>query len=321
MKKLKAFLESVKSWAELFKWYIGSIGAVVAAAAVVARFWHAILRLWREAAIQVPIDARLLVGTPILIVLIAAIVLWFVRHRRHATTSLDALKGTTLEPARRPEIQDRLLSILWKHKGIQVPFFARFMAEAAPTLEYHLERLAHERFVFRTGPAWTVNPAGKDYVVKHGLENLVDTSHGRLGANGVSSSQQRVGIEITPGVVSMTDAVRRKVRMLIDRMEAEKKKCAEGSSARATMDHTQADLETIDADLNQSVSPSGSVAKYGLTWNSRNEPVCSQCRNPLSFHDVRSLRCFTCNRDFAPNQDGRPMTVAEALRLQNGAIT
>lgn len=47
------------------------------------------------------------------------------------------------------------------------------------------------------------------------------------------------------------DAMSRRVRMLINRIEQEKKQVAPNTATRTTMEHTQADLETLDSDLKQ----------------------------------------------------------------------
>lgn len=317
MKKLKPLLDGVKSWAELCKWYIL---AVAAATPLVVKFWRTIPKFWQSAAIQVSLDARLLSGIAILISFGVAALVWRLRHPGLAVSSADVLGTANMGPQKRPEIEDRLLSILWNHKGIQIPFFARFMPETAPTLEYHLERLAHDRLIFRTGAAWTINPNGKDYVVARGLENLVETGRGRIGGKAVINGHGNAADEIKSAQASTVATVRRKIRVLVDRMEAEKKRCSDGSATRTTMDHSQADLEAIDADLLQMQESNTTFSRFGLSWNTRNEPICAVCGKALSFHDDRSLRCFPCNRDFAPNDGGRAISVADALKLQNGAI-
>lgn len=141
----------------------------------------------------------------------------------------------------------------------------------------------------------------------------------KLGASTHGPVRQIDGLRLA----ELTDAVSRQTRMLINRMEAEKQKCDNHSGPRAVMENTQADLEGVDGDLkrisNALNGPIPITEHFGIPW-SGTTPTCKFCFNALSAHDQASLRCYTCNRDFRPNDKGHPITVPKALVMMGGEI-
>jgi hypothetical protein len=239
VKKLKSILEGVKAWAELLRWYIVSI-AVLALV-----FW----RVWKLTDMKVPVDVRLLTILCLVVVSAYAHLLWLLRKSVQKLKSVRP--GAENEAERLPEIEERLLSILWRHRGCHPKFFARRMSDDIQMIEYHLECLERLGLIYSSSGARYMNENGKAYVVSHGLQNLV--RGGVPPGDGSQKTGPEASIRLEPdnrqAIVALCEGIERKIRMLIDRMENEKKKTLDGVSAQTTMEHTQVDLEAIDADL------------------------------------------------------------------------
>jgi len=77
-------------------------------------------------------------------------------------------------PGRRTEIEEKILTLLWNHKGLSSQDVGRAMAFDSELAKYHLTELKDAELAYYQGMInregyWVLSKEGRSYMVKNGI--------------------------------------------------------------------------------------------------------------------------------------------------------
>jgi hypothetical protein len=174
LKKLRDWALELKKWLELIAWLLAGVGLPA---------WQ-VSKYWEATDTELPVRIRPL-ALGILAIITALIVLVWSSANKDKRIS-ELISVIPVEQERRPEIEERLLALIWHHT-VQLEFFVRThdkpMKEDIRTIEYHLECLQSVKYVAKgSDKYYRLTQLGKDYVFTHKLHQTINSAASDVNA-------------------------------------------------------------------------------------------------------------------------------------------